>query len=365
LLHKPSNENDVIELLKSKVQTWEKSFSGDIIIPTSGGFDSRLLNTLVEDKSRIRAFTYGLSPRQEKSREVIYAKKLTEILGVSWQQVRLGDFHLYMDDWYGLYGASTGAFGLYHMEFFSKIHEMLRGKRGLLSGIIGDVWAGNLAIAPMKSANDLIRLGFTHGIRADPTQLLQKSKKLLYEDYYEREKDMLNDALYRIVAAVRLKLIFLSYLYRIPKYFGYEPWSPFLDEEVGIAMLNLPESRKRNRQWQIDYFKKQGVYMENMQLQWDRTNSLNHVALKRVPVAPLNVALLKEIINPRYIAWINKELLSKSIFVALYSKLMYTPLIKGGLHLLGLKDRYMEAYHAYMTIKPLELLIQQRNKSHE
>lgn len=70
-----SSEYDVLQLLRSKIQTWESQVTGDIIIPTSGGYDSRLLNTMIKDKTRIRSFSYGLSRNQSTSYEVVYAKK--------------------------------------------------------------------------------------------------------------------------------------------------------------------------------------------------------------------------------------------------------------------------------------------------
>src|SRR4028118_656319 len=56
LINNSSDEKKAIELLQQITNNWETSISGDIVIPTSGGFDSRLLNLLVKDKSRIHAF---------------------------------------------------------------------------------------------------------------------------------------------------------------------------------------------------------------------------------------------------------------------------------------------------------------------
>ena len=38
------SEPEVIEMLRALVQRWERSVEGDIVVPTSGGYDSRLLN---------------------------------------------------------------------------------------------------------------------------------------------------------------------------------------------------------------------------------------------------------------------------------------------------------------------------------
>ena len=79
-LGRTSSEDNVFELLSVSVHNWERSVQGEIVIPTSGGYDSRLLNFIVEDKARIRAFTYGISNKQENSFETIYAKFLCKKL---------------------------------------------------------------------------------------------------------------------------------------------------------------------------------------------------------------------------------------------------------------------------------------------
>ena len=59
-------EEDIIELIRERVQKWESSLPADqeIVLPLSGGFDSRLLLWSIRDKSRVRAFTYGISDHQ-------------------------------------------------------------------------------------------------------------------------------------------------------------------------------------------------------------------------------------------------------------------------------------------------------------
>src|SRR5262245_8415065 len=87
------SEDDVIDLIKARVRAWEARVDGEIVIPTSGGYDSRLLSWCIEDKSRIRSFTYGISDNQKKTQEVVYGGQLAEILGTTWEQIPLGDFH--------------------------------------------------------------------------------------------------------------------------------------------------------------------------------------------------------------------------------------------------------------------------------
>src|SRR5262249_49239140 len=113
-----TQEEEVLHLLRSTIQQWEHSFEGNIIIPTSGGYDSRLLNEMIQDKARIRSYTYGISNVQSESYEVVYAKKIAEILGTGFKQIQLGNFHNYLEEWDALFGISTHAHGMYQMEFY-------------------------------------------------------------------------------------------------------------------------------------------------------------------------------------------------------------------------------------------------------
>lgn len=75
-----TEENAVIEMMQAYIYGRESSTKGDIILPTSGGYDSRILNYFVQDKSRIRSFTYGISKFQSNSFEVVHAKKYQKFL---------------------------------------------------------------------------------------------------------------------------------------------------------------------------------------------------------------------------------------------------------------------------------------------
>src|SRR5690606_38734011 len=112
--------DDVLGMLEDRIQRWASSFGEDILIPTSGGFDSRLMNVLVKDKSRIRSYTYGTSFDQGSSREAVYAQLLSKRLGTYWQRIDLGQFNKYIPDWYNMFGPTVGASGTYHMEFYEK-----------------------------------------------------------------------------------------------------------------------------------------------------------------------------------------------------------------------------------------------------
>ncbi|RAK20396.1 hypothetical protein B0I26_10447 [Anoxybacillus vitaminiphilus] len=357
---KTTSEIDVLERLEAEIQKWENSVKGEIIIPTSGGYDSRILNIMIKDKSRIKSFTYGISDNQDDSFEVVYAKKISEILNTKWKQIKLGHFHNYLDEWYQLYGVSTHAHGMYHMEFYSKILKEVSGGNPFLSGIIGDAWAGNVNI-PDINLNTLNKLGYTHGMNADPKQSYLKSNNYLKEKYLEINKFKLKDPYWKVIESMRLKIILLSYLLRIPRYYGFNPWSPFIDINIALSMHTIPLKRKVNRAWQSDFFKKYSLNLEELDLKVNKTNSLNYQAMLISKLKPLNVELLREVINPSYVDWINKNVIYISSSKKLIRKLLNVKKLGGALRRSGIRDTILTAYCAYLTLKPIEQLLEKRN----
>src|SRR5690606_33033001 len=130
--------------------------------------------------------------------------------------------------------------------------------------------------------------------------------------YFEKNKEMLKDPLFRVVETMRFKLLFLSFLNEIPRSFGYVSWSPFLENDIALGMLNIRAERRLERRWQRDYFRSKGILFEEMNLSWSRENTVNYQAICNVPLRPLNVTLLSEIIQEEYVEWINKTISSIS-----------------------------------------------------
>jgi len=361
------SEEEVIELIKDRVRSWERSVKGDIVLPLSGGFDSRLLAWCIEDKSRVRAFTYGISENQSDSFEVVHARKLSEILGFQWQQIMLGDYHQYIDDWYKLYGISTHAHGMYHFEFYQKVLPKIKGGSPFLCGIFGDVWAGSTHPPGIDSIFEMQKLGYTHGLNADINASIFSPLYELRKQFIETNSERLKSENYRIINQVRLKMILIGYLIRVPRQFGLSPWTPFLDIDVCMAMLNLPPERKRDRLWQKEFFQKVGLNLESMDLQATKQNTLDLQALYRIPVKPLDVNLLKDAIKPDYVERINRNLLKKPINLRdrTLNRLLHTRKVGGALRIIGFKEKknmQLEAYNAYVVLLPIEKLLYERNK---
>jgi hypothetical protein len=361
-LNQISDEEDVFHKLTRAVREWEHSFAGDFVLPISGGYDSRLLALLVENKSRIRCFTYGVADNQGRHSDVVYARRVAQTLNLKWKQIELGGFHKYVDDWIKLFGVSTHAHGMYQIEFFSKlVTEMPPGSR-LLSGIVGDAWAGNVRIPEIRSPADVMRLGFSHGLNASSKASVLHSKRELLEEYYEASKARLASPLVRIIESMRFKMLLLSYLFTIPRTLGLLPWSPYLLPEIALSMLTIAEERKKNRIWQQDIFRRQGLAVEQMHLKVKHENSMALQATRRRPLPPLDPLILREVISPAYVDWINRTIrpLRRSDLLWRVARVKG---IRGVLFRAGVSDQRTKAYNAYMTLKPIESLLQQRERT--
>lgn len=363
-LGRTSIEEDVLERMVDRVGVWERSVAGEIVIPTSGGYDSRLLNWLVGDKARIRSFTYGLSEPQAASTEVVRAKHLADILGTRWQFIPLGDFHLYFDLWDALYGPATHAHGMYHIEFFAKMMPLVSKGSPFLTGIAGDAWAGSIPAIGLDSARDLTRLGYSHGVHADPSRLVLRARGSARDEYWREHKDRLADPRYQVVALIRLKMILLSYLIRIPEYFGFKVWSPFLDPDVCLSMLTLRSARRRDRVWQADLFRRVGLDLEAQCSGGSTQNNLDGQAIERLPPTPLDVDVLSEVVTRRYVEWINRSVRRSGLTDRLLWRLHKQHLLGRCLRRAGVRHRGMDAYFAYVTLRPVERLLKRRNAGH-
>lgn len=362
-LDKVSDEKDVWERLKAEVETWENSVEGEIIVPTSGGYDSRLLNLLIQDKSRIRSFTYGLSTNQSQSYEVVHAQMIAKILGTQWEQIPLGNFHShhYFEEWDQEFGIATHAHGMYHIEFYQQIRPKVAGNNPFLSGIVGDAWSGHVSIPEINNPEAVKYLAYSHGLKANSCySRYQNVSYSLLETYYQNHQEKLKFPIFRVVEMIRFKIVLLSYLFTIPRSFSFQPWSPFLIADIALSMLTLPPERKANRLWQREFFQKYGLDLESLKIPKTYLNNLNVQAWKQVPLPPLNVELLADYIEPDYVNQVNRQLLQPSLFRRILLDLQNVPKICGLLYRSGANNPHYQAYGAYLTLKPIEIALQKK-----
>lgn len=358
------SEDEIWERLRDSVRRWEASVDGEIVIPTSGGYDSRILNWMLGDKRRIRSFTYGITSPQSASSEVVYAQELSRRLGTSWQRIELGEYHDHLQDWYALYGVSTHAHGMYHLEFFGAIKELLSCRSQtipMLSGHFGDDWAGRFA-PRVSSPEELPLLGLTHGMNADSSQCRFQEESAARVAYWEGHREILEEPRLRVIEVLRHKQVLLSYLFRVPEKLGYAPWCPFLDLELAAAMLNLPPNRRKDRAWQQDFFRKNGIMVEEHCRPEPLPNTLNMQALDKVPLEPLDRRVLSEVVVPDYVDWINRYTPRTALNAFQEALLSIRGVGRAWRVFTGRipRSNRLRAYLAYLVLYPIERLLRSR-----
>lgn len=350
-----SGESEVVERFRESVQEWEARIpdSHDIVLPLSGGYDSRLLMWAVRDKERIRAFTYGLSSNQGRSFEAQRAASLCRQFGIRWELIELGGFHNHLQNWKSTYGMSVHAHGMYQIEFYSRIRDRIGSEHSVLSGIIGDLLAGSLGSIRLNGPSDLWKLAHSHGIRADPKYLKSKSSlRPSWEKYWEKHSTALEDPRYRELALIRTKMMLLRYLLEVPRSLGFDSWSPFTDQQVALSMLFLSPERRKNRSWQTEFFQREGLFPKDSLAFTSFANNLDSQAILKSHLPPLDLDFFSSFLDEAYINWINRWTAPGPLAWA-QSKLLGAPKVEGLTQRLRLDFPMSRAYAAYLCLYPL------------
>jgi len=358
------SEDEIVEMLRARVRAAESAADGDIVIPTSGGYDSRLLNLMIAEPARVRSFTFGTTPRQWDSFEVTRARALAVTLGTRWERIHLAPFHSYLDVWDDLFGPAVHAHGMYQMEFYRRLADRTSGGELLLSGLYGDWFAGkgDERVPRPDGPADVQRMVFTYDMNADAGMSLLPTDGSATEEYFETHRAALASHRRRVVEGIRFRMMALRYLLRVPELYGFKVDAPFLDYDLATAMLALPDERRHERRWVTEYLAAQGALLADVHggsrywLYWS--------VMRSQPLAPLDVALLAEIVRPDYVRWINRTVSWRGLWCEGYERLSRRPGLRsaaGYLRARGLRQRRMDAYHAYMTLRPLQRLLQKRD----
>jgi hypothetical protein len=364
-IERPCSEAEVIDLLRARVQAAEASTEDEIVIPTSGGYDSRLLNLMVAEPRRVRSFTFGPSRRQWDSVEVIRARALAKLIGSQWEQVTIGRFHTYMDAWDDAFGPALHAHGMYQMEFCEQVRDRVAGGNLLFSGLFGDWIEGKCDTwaPPIARAGEVRNVIFTFNQKADIRASRIPWTGELADEYYETRRETLEHHRLRCVEAVRFRMGILHYLVRVAELYGFAVDTPFLDVDVATAMLTLSDERRSHRAWVADYFESRGAYFDK-RLGGNPEYSLFWPVMRRQPLPPLDESLLAEVMAPDYVRWINRTVSWRGAWYEGYDRIGRRRGFRraaGWLDKHGLHQCRLDAYFAYMTLRPIQRLLQKRD----
>jgi asparagine synthetase B (glutamine-hydrolysing) len=362
-----TREEDVIELLRARFAEWQAGTAGEIVIPTSGGLDSRLLNLLMTDRARVRAFTFGVSDHQDRCFEVVRAQVIARRLGVRWERIPLGAFHRYFDEWDDVFGPVVHAHGMYQMEFYDQIAGRTAPGATVVSGSAGDTLAGMDDAGLAEFTEDVparLRDHASWGMHGDVSMSLLKGERPAWQELWGERSELAGDVRLLVVENLRAYMRLNWYLTRVPEAFGFATWAPFRELESALAMLGLPFERRRDRAWQRDLFRHEGLDLESEPIAAEWLNTLNLQGLRTVPLRPLDVGLLREVVRPDYVRWINRNVGRRGEPWEWYLRLGHTKGFRRVVHLLrgwGLEEQRRPAYVAYLMLRPIESLLRKRD----
>lgn len=348
--------NTVVEAHKNYMLQIENQYNFPKIIPTSGGFDSRLLNLWTANKAAVFSYTYGISKRQAESQEVVYAQKLSQLLGTNWQQVQLGNFMQYFRESFGIFGFSSGLFTMYHIDFYKKIKANLPAQNMLwYSGIFGDAWSGGISPIVPDTPNDLCHLGYRHGLHMDK-RFISAKENPIKNAFFSKNLPFLKTEGNLLLNIVRTKAIFISYLATLPEYFGYPVVTPFLNYNLVKQQLAIKPELRLNRKWQQQYFKQEGVDIEAYKLQYSRRNTVNFQVAKQHRWESIEAKYFDNQLLASEINKINRQLSDIPYWMQLKNNLLTTMYIKEILKKIGFQDNLSKLLTEYQIIKPLEMV---------
>ncbi|MEW5798489.1 MAG: hypothetical protein AB1728_05740 [Bacteroidota bacterium] len=388
---KSSSEEEAIMHLQQHVAAFEgesreRHVQKRFLLPLSGGYDSRLLATLIQDKSRIDAITYDISLSEKYSFEVVRAHEVSTRLNINWEQISLDQYWNsdYVQRNFDTFGLEMPIHASYHFELYDKINQMKGKDFIVLSGSVGDWWSGEkIPLSVPKNHLDFGSLFFNHGISISSDFIEVKTDHAIKREIFEKNAQRLKeDRLFRIVFARRGRIGLASYIFRTASLF-YETYTPFYDLTVAMSQLNMPQSRRTDRVWLRDFFRRNGLDLENDAGHIKPVSDDNVLDVKTMRKTLTRNDLLdpkyfKGIVTTRRIEWIN-DMIMKVRFIPfplliVVSNLSYR--IDSAAHRLSLRSIFGKGFdyiycRAFKTreiakaisewslLKPLEL-VQQR-----
>ena len=312
---------EAIDILKNDVHAFEAESkisqpNKRFLLPLSGGYDSRLLATFIEEKSRIDAFTYDISISEKYSFEVARAREVSRRLGIPWHQLGLTKYwnRYYQQKNFSAFCLEMPFHASYHMEMYDEIIKQFGHEYIALSGSVGDWWSGEKV--PLKIPEDHLNfdsLFFNHGISIPKEFIKIKTdhevKRGVYEDNIKRLSE---DDIFKIVFARRGRIGLASYIYRTANLY-FDVYTPFYSIDVAMSQLNLPKHQRKDRVWLRNFFntKKLGIE-DDLQKRLVVSNDYG-IDLKTAFYTLSDSDLLDNkyfqgIIDDQRTEWINKEL---------------------------------------------------------
>jgi hypothetical protein len=238
-----------------------------IIIPLSGGYDSRFLASIVKQKlhKKFSSFTYSLLGYRNDCYESKVSKVVAQKLSSPWSSFDLTGYSIYektITDWAGGFTHINGDYyEMFAEQVLREYGENQRQESLVISGIVGDLWCGKVK-ANFSSNIKIENLLYNHGSCLYKWMLSENEIKIRTKAESEL-KLFFSERIYSnetfLLELVRAKVGLLSFLCYSFERRGLPCSAPFLEKKVVEAVLSLDKEERLLRKWQDNYFESIGI----------------------------------------------------------------------------------------------------------
>ena len=196
-----------------------------------------------------------------------------------------------------------------YIHFFKKILYNFKSKNIItLSGLIGDIWSGNIKVGKINNFTDLNKLFLTHGVSIPNKYVKIDNNYNQSENFFNSNKYFLGYENLRLIFLVRFKIILLQYLISVPEYLGKITITPFLNYRIVSNILAIDPKRRKNRKWQELFFKKSRIYIEGYKLKVKKTNYVSIQAAILNKFEKINIRLVSSYFSIKFLKEVNARI---------------------------------------------------------
>lgn len=272
----PTLRKELDRVTETSIQRLIEYANGrQIVVPLSGGYDSRLIVTMLKrlGYKNILAFTYGVPGNKESE----YSRKVADVLGVKWHFVEYSKVK-WREAWqtderweYQRWG--SGWSGLPHVQDWLAVNEMKHKQMVdkdciFVPGHTGDFISGGHIPkeATPHSNGDINLLCYTiirkHYGLAPWSKITYNSKQFWHCRIEERsEKNSIANGIELADAFEKWEwqerqAKFICNSVRVYDFFGYDWWMPLWDAEFMEFWQNVPLELRKDKKWYVDYVKR-------------------------------------------------------------------------------------------------------------
>ena len=357
--------------VKSVLEKIEHSIADDIIsankilLPMSGGLDSRTLAILTPRKQNVSAYSYNLVQPAERCHENGIGKLVCNKLGIPHDNINLNNPYLYTQKWFANLGLCAQSHGMYHYEFYEEI-EKKSGPDGLvLSGIVGDAWSGKINTKSPKKSDDLFSLGYSHGQSIPANVIKFKTETKSMDQEFRSFAQYWDNPKFRMYYLVTTKMMLLRFLLMAPRNLGFEVASPYVEPDVCANILNLPIEQWSNRLWQKEWLSRLGMHYSEKFVHFNystRNDLIYNWAVSNERDEPLDIAALADFVDPQFLTQLNQKI-SKSFMSQLKHRLVGTPKVGGVLRQFGIIDNAVQRLNWYNILLPVSKFLRMARRA--